>query len=411
MTLFVFALLYSRVYAQKPMVANQVGVNYVIVSKILKQNRKIQVYLPKSYSKTSKRYPVLYVLDGQRYFLNAIAYQQSLVHFSRIPEFIVVGIASKEKNRERLRWFREQPEDFMDFLEKELTVWVDQKFRTNNDRMAFGWQAAGAFLIDALTARPGLLDACFVASMTFRYAKKLPAVLLKKHLETNPTAKNYLYFALSPSETWASKAHNDLAKLLKDKNPENLQWKYGVYEEEDHWTTPYRTIYNGLRNYYSDYKPLEFKNLKAFEEAGGIEYLRKYYQQRGKRYQISEQVHDDTIFSVLICAIRADDYVSFDFFMHTFEFYLQRIKRGFWYRSYARFYLKHKQTAKALKVLGVGLKRFPGSAEVHNGLGQAYLTQGQHKKAKLHYQKAVDIAAKNKNPQLKSYQEDLKKLK
>lgn len=40
-----------------------------MVSSILKNNRLVRVYLPKSYSKSeSKRYPVLYMHDDQNVF-------------------------------------------------------------------------------------------------------------------------------------------------------------------------------------------------------------------------------------------------------------------------------------------------------------------------------------------------------
>ena len=41
------------------------------------ENRSsITVYLPDGYKGKNNKYPVMYVMDGERYFLNAIAYQK-----------------------------------------------------------------------------------------------------------------------------------------------------------------------------------------------------------------------------------------------------------------------------------------------------------------------------------------------
>ena len=60
---------------------------FVVRSAILNEDRKLQVSLPESYSRTTVKYPVLFVLDGSSNILHATASVQFLAHArNQIPE-------------------------------------------------------------------------------------------------------------------------------------------------------------------------------------------------------------------------------------------------------------------------------------------------------------------------------------
>jgi len=73
------------------------GVNHTLKSSILNQDRTIQVYVPDSYKDTEQSYPVLYILDGQWYFLSGVSIQKALRTPGAVPEMIVVGINSSHQ--------------------------------------------------------------------------------------------------------------------------------------------------------------------------------------------------------------------------------------------------------------------------------------------------------------------------
>lgn len=65
-------------------------------------NVSIDVVLPENYEKGSKRrYPVIFILDAQRYLLLPMAYQSVLTWKEYSPEFIVVGIKTDGMNRRK----------------------------------------------------------------------------------------------------------------------------------------------------------------------------------------------------------------------------------------------------------------------------------------------------------------------
>jgi len=56
------------VQAQSEGTPNVVGTNHLLSSKILNEERQVQIYLPPNYGESDAKYPVVYVLDGQRFF-------------------------------------------------------------------------------------------------------------------------------------------------------------------------------------------------------------------------------------------------------------------------------------------------------------------------------------------------------
>lgn len=120
-----------------------IGENHILKSNSLNQNREIQIYLPPAYHESSvKSYPVLYVLDGQEYFLHGIAYQDMLRFKDKTPPFIIVGIKTDRKLRRTL--FYKESEKFKSFLSEELIPYVDNNYRTEKEteRLYFGWEMA-----------------------------------------------------------------------------------------------------------------------------------------------------------------------------------------------------------------------------------------------------------------------------
>ncbi|WP_105171989.1 alpha/beta hydrolase-fold protein [Pseudoalteromonas sp. T1lg24] len=78
-----------------------VGNKITIQSEVLKEQRELLVYLPKNYDATN-RYPVIYVLDGEFYFIPTIGVVSSLSATKAIPESIVVAIPTSIRVRDYL---------------------------------------------------------------------------------------------------------------------------------------------------------------------------------------------------------------------------------------------------------------------------------------------------------------------
>lgn len=116
----------------------------------LNRSRRIWIYLPPDYeASTDKRYPVLYMQDGQNLFDEALAWMnnewkvdETLNAFFEegLESVIVVGIEHGEEHRgqEYAPWVRDvngvteggEGDEYVDFLVNTLKPYVDTNFRT-----------------------------------------------------------------------------------------------------------------------------------------------------------------------------------------------------------------------------------------------------------------------------------------
>ncbi len=109
--------------------------------KSLGRTRRIWVYLPKEYNTSGKKYPVLYMHDGQNLFDNATAFAGEWgldKTLNTIKETcIVVGIDNggvqrmKEYNPNNTRQFgKAEGKAYLSFIVKELKPFIDKKYKT-----------------------------------------------------------------------------------------------------------------------------------------------------------------------------------------------------------------------------------------------------------------------------------------
>ena len=119
----------------------------------LARTRRVWIYLPPDYAASRKRYPVLYMHDGQNVFDSATAYagewgvDESLdsLFAAGDPGAIVVAVDNGQQQRmdEYSPWVHPQAgggngEWYVDFLAKTLKPYVDANYRTRPDAVSTG---------------------------------------------------------------------------------------------------------------------------------------------------------------------------------------------------------------------------------------------------------------------------------
>jgi len=368
-----------------------IGSNHTIKSSILNQDRTIQIYLPEDYSTSNEKCPVIYVFDSQKYFLNAVAYQQNLRFNQETPGFIVVGI--KTINSERAKLYNTESSTFSNFLEKELLPFIDNTYRTlPSERVFFGWERAAAFGVEVFASKPGLFKGYFIASPTFLTDKRVSDI--GKLLDEKSSLDNYLYFTLGSVESWSLDNTNGLAQLLKNKAKEKLRWKYDLFEDENHYTTTIVTMNKGLKFFFQDYAPIRYYSLEEYKNAGGITALNELFKNRGERYQISNEVHSDTKRYLFLLAVRENNYFAFTKLEKEFPTFLTSFSRDNMFERFGRFYVENKAYESAVSYYKIGLQKFPNSTRLYNRLGEVYMLNGKEKDSKDAFKKAKEINTK-----------------
>lgn len=113
-------------------------------SQKLNNDRTVVVWLPPSYdSDLSRRYPVLYMHDGQNLFDPRTSFlgvdwqmdetADSLIRQKKIEEIIIVGIYNTADRREEYADTK-KGHAYMEFIVKELKPFIDSNYRTLADR-------------------------------------------------------------------------------------------------------------------------------------------------------------------------------------------------------------------------------------------------------------------------------------
>jgi predicted alpha/beta superfamily hydrolase len=362
--LFVLVLPFSS-FSQEAATNLIVGKKVTLNSDILSQEREIQIYLPEDYHISKEKCPVIYVFDSQKYFLNAVTYLQNLRFVEETPGFIVVGI--KTKNGERSKIYNTESTKFSKYLEEELLPYIDNTYRTlPSERVFFGWQRAAAFGVEVFASKPNLFKGYFIASPTFLSAKRVSNI--GKMLDKSTILNNYLYFTLGDVEAWSLDNTNSLADLLKMKAKNKLDWKYDLFDNENHYSTTIITMNKGLKAFFKDYPPIRYYSFDQFEKDGGISGLKTLFKNRGERYQISTDVHDDTKRYLFLLAVRENNFNAFTALEKEFPNFLASFTRDNMFERFGQFYVKHKAYQKAIAYYKIGVQKFPKSTQLQTRL-------------------------------------------
>jgi len=172
---------------------------HTLESRIFGNTRTIRVLLPPGYDapgNESRRYPVLYMLDGQNLFdacLSDVSHQEwgvdetvyRLVAEKKIPPLIVVGVdhAGKDRAHEYLPYkdFVGGPDmdepagkRFPDFLTGEVMPLVDRQYRTLQGQPGTGIGGSsygGVASLYALLARPDSFGYALIESPSLRIGR------------------------------------------------------------------------------------------------------------------------------------------------------------------------------------------------------------------------------------------------
>lgn len=132
----------STALPPRPGMAGDFELHRAFVSKILSTPRDVIVYLPPGYRSGGKRYPVLYMHDGQNLFDPATGFArqewrldetaEQLIGASKIRPLIIVGIYNTGGQRitEYTSGMGDSPPTYARLVVEELKPFIDSRYRT-----------------------------------------------------------------------------------------------------------------------------------------------------------------------------------------------------------------------------------------------------------------------------------------
>ncbi|MFL6333367.1 MAG: alpha/beta hydrolase [Pyrinomonadaceae bacterium] len=243
------------------------GETFTIHSGILRETRRINVYVPPGYKESAEtRLPVLYMPDGglAEDFLHVAGLVQVSVGNGTMRPFLLVGIENTRRRRDLTGPTDNEndkkiaprvggSEAFRRFIRDELMPQVRRRYRTTNERAIVGESLAGLFVVETFLLEPELFDTylAFDPSLWWNNQKLVGEAggLLRARLKTGKT----LYLASSGEDTEATPR---LADVLGKEAPPGLRWHYEKMPDEKH-----STIYHpaALKAFRAVFKPASDK--------------------------------------------------------------------------------------------------------------------------------------------------------
>jgi predicted alpha/beta superfamily hydrolase len=163
----------------------EVGASFRIPSRVLGEERIVNVSVPDSYRQGDQRYPVLYLIDGglDQDFLHILGTSQLGAIWGRSQEFILVGIATKDRRRE-LTGPTADPallaryptaghsEEFRRYIREEVMPFVTARYRTSGRSAVIGESLAGLFIVETLLRSPDMFDGYAAVSPSLWWDKE-----------------------------------------------------------------------------------------------------------------------------------------------------------------------------------------------------------------------------------------------
>ncbi len=273
-----------------------IGQTFRIESKILKETRSIQVYLPRNYENSGEKYPVLYILDSRRNFHFTTGLVRGLSGSSKMPRMIVIGIVNTNRMRDmtptksttsyfgnddpRLR-HSGSAGHFLEFIEKELVPYVNGKYRTAPYNILLGHSMAGMLALHALVEKTGLFRAYIAISPALWWDNNVMTRKVKDFLASKPVLKGRrLYFSVSDEGGGYQKSIGALKTVLEQQAPPDFSWTYDWFKEENHGSTSLKGSYNGLSFIFGGWRPPGIMGMKP-------EKIEAHYQKLTREYGFS----------------------------------------------------------------------------------------------------------------------------
>ncbi|TXH20395.1 MAG: alpha/beta hydrolase [Chitinophagaceae bacterium] len=220
----------------------------IIASKLLDENRRINIWLPPQYKNATEYFPVLYMLDGgiQEDFPHIANTVADLIQSKKIQPVILVGIENTQRRRD-LTGFTTVKRDksiapvvggsevFRNFIAQELFAIIDAKYRTQKVKSIIGESLAGLFIVETFLKYPELFQNYIAMDPSLWWNRHELVKKAPEYLSKMPANKKQLWFAGSGEKTIFTYTRKLQNILLKNKLPQ-LHWQYMDEPSEKHQT-------------------------------------------------------------------------------------------------------------------------------------------------------------------------------
>jgi predicted alpha/beta superfamily hydrolase len=232
----------------------------------------VQVRVPASYAEGERRFPVLYVLDGDKCFGLAADTAEWLAWAKEAPELIVVGIGYGEGSD----WWQKRSRDlsptkdasrlwgewplaggaarFQDFLASELFPFIEENYRAQpQDRAVAGMSFGGLFGAFTLFTRPTLFQRYILIAPAFVWDNRRLWQYEAEYQARSKTLSATVFCAVGEEDDAAVVGpFGEFGRLVEGRQYAGLRWSTAVFPDETHVSVLPGALSRGIRRVYAE---------------------------------------------------------------------------------------------------------------------------------------------------------------
>jgi predicted alpha/beta superfamily hydrolase len=349
-----------------------IGNSLLIHSKILDKDIRLSVHVPNNRVNSEAQYPVLYIF--QTHFEQVSGAVKHLYDYKLTPPIMVVSIDNYEFGWLTPTKVERNPNSgkadiFLQFFEKELFAFIDSKYHTHPYRIIFSNSWGAMFAAYSIIWKPHIFNAA-IASIPW-----LPYDGEKRYILNNTVEMinsneyhNFLYMSMD-NETEIIQDLESFIDILRMNPKTGLEWEYHLWPEEDHTSTPYRSIYSGLRSLYKEWSQIPEDIL-----ALGLNGIKQYEIYLNQKFGYSIGLSPQAL------------------------------------RMAGQKHERDDRHAEAIEIYRFAIEKSPNDSFLYVTLGRAYEQINEFQLAKKAYEEGYQIAISTSNPQVKWVKNFLDKI-
>lgn len=253
----------SSFFAQETATITKIGFGEVhtIQSNILKEERKLNIYIPIDFNKDSS-YNIIYLLDGS---LSEDFYHiTGLVQFFRLmftmPNTLVVGIENVDRKRDftfptsDAQLKKDVPTSggsklFIEFIEKELQPYIQTSFNTTSTKIIIGQSLGGLLATEILLKKRDLFSHYLITSPSLWWDNQslFETSIFKLN---NSFTSTFVHISVGKEHKIMIKDAKKLYRFLKKSKSAGIKSIFNYLPKEDHATILHNSVYNSFRILY-----------------------------------------------------------------------------------------------------------------------------------------------------------------
>lgn len=262
------------------------------------QEYKLEIRLPSSYENSTKKYPVVYLMDSQWDFPLVTSIYGEQYYDGFIPEIILVGVTwgGINPNPDILRTRDYTPtndgrnietagaDKFLDFMKMELFPFIESNYRAKSDnRILMGCSLGGLFTLYSLFTHSDMFTGYVAASPAVGWDNGILYNDEKTFSEKQLAKPVRVYMTVGNVENGKS-YYETFANKMKSSKYKNVQLQSKVLENTGHSGTKSETYARGLQYVF---KRNELKlNTKTLNK-----YVGQYQFENGNKLEIKNENH------------------------------------------------------------------------------------------------------------------------